>query len=65
MFEINKKVKDAYIARNIRFTEDLFAELNATAGQFDVSLNALVLQCCRYALDNLNSEEKNTITDGK
>lgn len=57
MFKIQKELKKANISRTIRFTEELFEELNNAAAQNDISFNHLVLLCCRYALDN---QEKQT-----
>ncbi len=56
MFKIEKEFKNANVARTVRFTEELFEELNTVAAQNGVSFNWLVLQCCKYALDN--REEK-------
>ena len=56
MFEVENKFKNANTPRTIRFTETLFAELNKVAGENDIPFNLLVLQCCRYALDNLHKE---------
>jgi predicted HicB family RNase H-like nuclease len=53
MFVIQKNPPSANVPRNIRFTEELFDELNKAAVENDVSFNSLVLQCCRYALDEL------------
>lgn len=52
MFEIDKQYANANVARTIRFTEKLFEDLCKTAEENDISFNMLVLQCCRYALDN-------------
>ncbi|NCB31478.1 MAG: hypothetical protein EOM66_08740 [Clostridia bacterium] len=52
MFEVENKFGNANISRTIRFTEALFDELNKVADENGVSFNLLVLQCCRYALDN-------------
>ena len=57
MFKIDNELKSANIPRTVRFTEPLFEKLNTIASENNVSFNALVLQCCKYALDNL-SEEK-------
>ncbi|WP_250228856.1 hypothetical protein [Anaeropeptidivorans aminofermentans] len=57
MFKIKSLFPNANIARTIRFTEDLFNELNKTAEENGISFNLLVLQCCRYALDNLDKEK--------
>jgi len=57
MFKVDKKLKSANVSRTIRFTDELFEELQQTAADNDVSLNLLVLQCCRYALDNMQTPE--------
>ncbi|MDO5311273.1 MAG: hypothetical protein Q4E94_05135 [Clostridia bacterium] len=57
MFEVENKFKNANVARTIRFTEDLFDRLNTVAAENDISFNLLVLQCCRYALDNMKNGE--------
>ena len=53
MFKIDNKLKSANVARTIRFTEPLFDELNKTAAENGISFNLLVLQCCKYALENM------------
>ena len=40
------------IARTIRFTEDIYEELSNIAISENISFNQLVLQCCRYAINN-------------
>jgi len=57
MFKIDKKYKSANISRTVRFTEELFEELNKTAQDNNISFNLLVLQCCKYALENMENEE--------
>lgn len=56
MFKIDNEFKNANISRTVRFTEPLFEELNAVAAQNDISFNLLVLQCCKYALENREEE---------
>ena len=58
MFKIEKALKSANIARTIRFTEPLFETLNKTAAENDISFNLLVLQCCKYALDHMEKNDK-------
>lgn len=53
MFKINNEFAGANVPRTIRFTEKLFHELNETAFQNGISLNLLVLQCCKYALEEM------------
>ena len=60
MFVIKKDKPEANVPRTIRFTELLFEELNGTAASYGVSLNSLVLQCCRYALEKLNGSGEGT-----
>ena len=57
MFKIDNELKSANVARTVRFTEALFEKLNKTATDNNISFNLLVLQCCKYALENM--EEKN------
>ena len=58
MFKINNEFKSANISRTVRFTEPIFEKLNQNAAENDISFNLLVLQCCKYALDNLENPEK-------
>jgi len=58
MFKINNEFKSANISRTVRFTEPIFEKLNQIAAENDISFNLLVLQCCKYALDNLKNPEK-------
>ena len=60
MFSVDNQFSNANTARTIRFTEKIFNELNEVAEKNDISFNMLVLQCCRYALDNMNSNENAT-----
>ncbi len=53
-----KKYKNTNIARTVRFTEDLFETLNEISFKQDVSFNSLVLQCCEFALNNMEPEQK-------
>lgn len=59
MFKIEKELKKANVPRTIRFTEELFEELNKAAADNQISFNHLVLQCCRYALDNQEKKSFN------
>lgn len=58
MFKIDNEFKNANVARTVRFTEKLFERLNEYATQNDVSFNYLVLQCCKYALDNAEDKKE-------
>lgn len=58
MFKIDSDLKKANVSRTIRFTEPLFEELNRLAVKNDISFNLLVLQCCKYALENLDPSSK-------
>lgn len=53
MFKVDNEFKNANISRTIRFTESLFEKLNKVAVENDISFNLLVLQCCKYALENI------------
>lgn len=57
MFKVENEFKNANISRTVRFTDTLYEKLNEVASRNDVSFNLLVLQCCKYSLDNM--EENN------
>ena len=57
MFKIENEFKGANISRTVRFTENTFEELNKIATENDISFTRLVLQCCKYAMDNLKDKE--------
>lgn len=57
MFKVDKGLKSANVSRTVRFTEPLFERLNQVAQDNDISFNLLVLQCCKYALDNMEEEK--------
>ena len=40
--------------------DSLIRKLEHVAGLHDISFNSLVSQCCEYALNNLNMEEKDS-----
>ena len=58
MFTVDNQLKSANVARTVRFTEPLFEQLNAVAAQNNISFNLLVLQCCKYALENMADPEE-------
>ncbi len=59
MFKVDNELKNANTPRTIRFTEALFEKLNKTAQENNISFNLLVLQCCKYALDEMEEPNKN------
>lgn len=56
MFQVDNTLRSANVARTIRFTEEMFEQLQQIAFKNDISFNLLVLQCCKYALDNMKEE---------
>lgn len=54
MFVVENEFKNANISRTVRFTELIFEELNKVASKNNILFSLLVLQCCKYALDNVN-----------
>lgn len=57
MFIVDSKMPKSNISRTIRFTEDIFESLTHIASVENVSFNQLVLQCCRYAINNYCGEK--------
>ena len=58
MFKIEKDFRGANVSRTIRFTPELFEQLNNIASKNNISLNLLVLKCCAYAIENMEPEEQ-------
>ena len=58
MFKVDNELENANVPRTIRFTESLFERLNKVARDNDISFNRLVLQCCRYALEHMEPQDK-------
>lgn len=50
MFRVSKP---EYSNKTFRMPNELIAQLEKPAQDKGVSLNQLVIQCCKYALDNL------------
>lgn len=51
MFKIKNEFHGARISRTVRFTENLYNQLNDLAHENKISFNLLVLKCCKYALN--------------
>ncbi|MBQ8381631.1 MAG: hypothetical protein IJX47_00320 [Clostridia bacterium] len=50
--------KPEYINKTFRMPLELIRKLEIIARANDVSLNNLVMQCCEYALDNIEVKEE-------
>lgn len=50
MFKVKKEESTN---KTFRMPNDLIEQLQSVAQEQSVSLNQLVIQCCQYALDNL------------
>ena len=56
MFHVQKA---EYTNKTFRMPNDLLKQMEALAQNKNISLNNLVVQCCKYALDNIGEEEIN------
>ena len=54
MFEIKRPQSSN---KTIRMPDEMINELERLAQANNISFNQLVVQCCRYALDNTNGTE--------
>jgi len=45
--------KTEYVNRTFRITKELSERLSRTAQKENISMNELVVQCCNYALSNM------------
>lgn len=53
MFKIEKP---EYTNKTFRMPNELISQLEVLAQNKQISLNQLVIQCCKYALENLEEE---------
>ena len=54
MFKVKKT---EHVNKTFRLPTDLVKRLEVVAQNKNVSLNNLVVQCCEYALENIDSSE--------
>ena len=54
MFKVKKT---EYVNKAFRLPTDLVKRLEVVAQNKNVSLNNLVVQCCEYALENIDNSE--------
>lgn len=57
MFEIKKPTSSN---KTIRMPDNLIEKLEHLAAINDISFNQLVVQCCEYALENMDNDKENT-----
>ena len=55
MFEIKKPTSSN---KTVRMPDELINKLEVLAAQNDISFNQLVIQCCEYAIKDLEKTEK-------
>lgn len=61
MFNIKKPI---FINKTIRLPLELVEKLTVLAQAKKISLNNLIVQCCEYALDNIDADESLTQPQG-
>ena len=54
MFEVKK---NEFINKTFRLKKQLVKDLTECASENNISLNALIDQCCRYALKNMKPKK--------
>lgn len=52
-----KVKKQEYANRTFRLPVELLEQLNEIATEKNISLNQLIVQCCEYAMNNIDDEE--------
>ena len=62
MFEVKKT---QFVNKTFRIPEELIQQLETVAQNKEVSLNNLIIQCCEYALENIESCDIPNITAEK
>ena len=58
MFKINRNLKKpVHVTKTFRIPTELSERLDVLVRKEKISLNRLIIQCCEYALDNLDTTE--------
>lgn len=55
MFKVEKP---EFVNKTFRIEKSFLERLEQVAQKENISVNALVVQCCNYALDHMQSEDK-------
>lgn len=55
MFKVEKT---SYTNKTFRIEDELLKRLEKVASQENISLNSLVVQCCKYALDSMETSNE-------
>lgn len=50
---------DGYSNKSFRLPTELIEQLETCAYKYNLSLNQFVIQCLKYAIDNLETDEHN------
>lgn len=58
MITIFQVKKEEYVNKTFRLNKALVEELALCAAANKISMNLLVAQCCRYALDSMKEEDE-------
>ena len=56
MLELEKGIES--VNKTFRIPVDIVEKLNSLAGEYNTSMNKIVIQCLQYALDNLDTSDK-------
>ena len=51
--------KNESFNKTIRMPSELISKIEKIAKEKDISFNQVVVQCCEYALDNLETDDNN------
>lgn len=62
MFEIKKPSSSN---KTIRMPDDLIEKLEKLAGKHDISFNQLIIQCCEYAIEHLDTAQNDSEKSSK
>jgi len=57
MFKVDKRYSNATVQKTIRFTDEIYKELEKISQKENISFNALVLQCCNYAINSMEKDK--------
>ena len=63
MLELEKGFES--VNKTFRIPVNIVEQLDRLAGEYNTSMNKIVVQCLQYALDNLNTSDENPRTQNE
>jgi len=65
MFKLKKDVYDKYVNKTFRLPVGIVERLEKLSGEYNLSVNKIVIQCIEYALNDMKPQNDEDILEDK